>query len=117
MDIREFNEALYASSNGVVVERRQNILLPIIILAVGVALLVLNSFIENESDANNLKSALVLVGGAILLIGVALCGVRVFGGGAPYHTKDNCCDAGCIEVVHHNAQTSSETACGTFQQK
>ena len=30
MDIREFNEALYASSNGVVVERRQNILLPII---------------------------------------------------------------------------------------
>ena len=90
MDIREFNEALYASSNGVVVERRQNILLPIIILAVGVALLVLNSFIENGSDANNLKSALVLVGGAILLIGVALCGVRVFGGGAPYHTKDNC---------------------------
>ncbi len=90
MDIREFNEALYASSNGVVVERRQNILLPIIILAVGVALLVLNSFIENGSDANNLKSALVLVGGAILLIGVALCGVRLFGGGAPYHTKDNC---------------------------
>ena len=96
MDIRDFNEALYASSNGVVVERRQSIVLPVLVFLVGVALLVGNCFIENGADANNLKSALVLVGGAILLIGGALCGVRAFGGGAPFHVDDN-----CFLVRHH----------------
>ena len=90
MDIQEINEAIYASSNGVVVERRQNIIIPIIIFLVGVAVLVINSFIENGADANNLKSALVLFGGAISLIGGALCCMRALGGGAPYCTKDNC---------------------------
>lgn len=90
MDIKDFNEALCASSNGVVVERRQNIVVPVLVLLVGVALLVANYFIENGCDANNLKSALVLIGGAFALVGAALCGVRAFGGGSPYHTKDNC---------------------------
>lgn len=90
MDIKNFNEVLYASSNGVVVERRQSIILPVLVFLVGVALLVGNSFIENGADANNLKSALVLIGGAILLIGGALCGVRAFGGGEPFHVEDNC---------------------------
>ena len=39
MDIRDFNEALYASSNGVIVERRQSIVLPVLVFLVGVALL------------------------------------------------------------------------------
>ena len=90
MDIKDFHEALYASSNGVVVERRQNIVVPVLVLLVGVALLVANNFIDNGSDANNLKSALVLFGGAISLVAVALCGARIFGGGIPYHTKDKC---------------------------
>lgn len=90
MDIKDFNEALYASSNGVVVERRKSIIIPIFILLAGVALLVVNYFIENGTDANNLKSALVLMGGSITLIGVAWCGIRIFGGGAPYHTADKC---------------------------
>ena len=90
MDIKDFIEALYASSNGVIVERRKSIILPIIVLLAGIALLVANYFIENGTDANNLKSALVLMGGAIALIGIAWCGVRIFGGGEPYHTGDKC---------------------------
>ena len=90
MDIKNFNEALYASSNGVVVERRQSIILPIIVFLAGVAILALNSLIKNGSDSNNLKSALVLFGGAISLIGGALCCMRTLGGGAPYYIKDNC---------------------------
>ena len=90
MNINDFNEALYASSNGVVVERRQNIVVPFLVLAAGIAVLVVNYFIENGDEANNLKSALVLIGGATALIGIALCGVRIFGGGAPYHTIDKC---------------------------
>lgn len=90
MNIKDFNEALYASSNGVVVERRQNIVVPFLVLVAGIALLVVNYFIENGNDVNNLKSALVLLGGATTLISLALCGVRIFGGGEPYHTIDKC---------------------------
>lgn len=90
MDIKDFNEALYASSNGVIVERRKSIIVPILVFLAGVALLVVNYFIDNGTDANNLKSALVLVGGCVALVGVALCGVAIFGGGEPYHTGDNC---------------------------
>ena len=90
MDIKDFNEALCASSNGVVVERRKSVVVPVLVLLVGIALLVVNYFIENASDANNLKSALVLVGGCVSFVGVALCGVAIFGGGEPYHTGDKC---------------------------
>lgn len=90
MNQKDIIEVLCASSNGVVVERRKNIIIPIVVLLVGVAILIINSFIENGDDANNLKSALVLVGGAISLIGTALCVTRIFGGGAPYHTVDKC---------------------------
>lgn len=90
MNIKDYNEALYASSNGVVVARRKSIALPLLTLVAGVALLIANYFIENGNDANNLKSVLVLVGGALVVAGVALCCVRIFGAGAPYHTVDKC---------------------------
>lgn len=90
MDITEFNEAMYASSKGVIVERRKSLIVPILVLLVGICLLVGNYFIDNGEDSNNLKSTLVLAGGAVVLLGVALCGVRIFGGGAPYHKGDNC---------------------------
>ena len=59
MEQKNFIEALCASSNGVVVERRKSIIIPLVTLLVGVAILVANYFIENGSDANNLKSALL----------------------------------------------------------
>ena len=90
MDIKNFNEALYASSNGVIVERRKSLVMPLIVLLVGIGLLVANYFIENGDDANNLKSALVLAGGIISVAGIALCGIRIFGGGVPYHKEDKC---------------------------
>ncbi|MBE6798364.1 MAG: DUF1540 domain-containing protein [Ruminococcaceae bacterium] len=34
-----------------------------------------------------------------------------------YHTVDNCCEAGKIEVGPHKAQKSGDTACNTFEQK
>lgn len=90
MDIKDFNEALYASSNGVVVERRKSIIVPVLVLLAGIALLVINYFIDNGNDANNLKSALVLVGGIVAIVGIVLCGINIFGGGAAYHTTDKC---------------------------
>lgn len=49
--------------------------------------------------------------------GCKISGIKCEVENCRYHTKDNCCDAGHINVVHHNAQTSSETACGTFEMK
>lgn len=90
MNIKDFNEALYASSNGVVVERRKSIVMPLVILLVGILLLVVNSFVESGVDTNNLKSALILAGGLIALVGAAYCAVNIFGEGAPYHKADKC---------------------------
>lgn len=90
MEIKEINEAIYASSNGVVVERRKSIVVPILLLLSGVALFVLNYFIENGSDANNLKSSIVLVGAGLMLLGGLLGGIAIFGEGLPYHKTDKC---------------------------
>lgn len=89
MDLKEINEVLYASSNGAIVERRKGVLMPVILLLVGAAMLVVNYFVDNGADANNLKSVLVLTGGCLSLVGVVLCGVRVFGGGEPFHKGEN----------------------------
>lgn len=90
MNIKDFIEALYASSDGVIVERRRSIVIPLLVLLVGVALLVVNCFIDGGEATNNLKSSLILAGGLITLVGVAYCLVNVFGGGAPYHKGYNC---------------------------
>ena len=87
MNITEINEAIYASSNGVIVERRKNIIAPVLVLIAGISMLVANYFIEND-DANNLKSTLILAGGCVLLLGIVLCGVAIFGEGRPYHNED-----------------------------
>ena len=90
MNITEINEAIYASSNGVIVERRKNVFVPILVLLAGVALLVVNYFIDNGDDVNNLKSTLVLAGGCVLMLGIILCSVAIFGEGTPYHKADKC---------------------------
>ena len=90
MNIKDFNEALYASSNGVVVERRRSLLIPIVILLVGAAMLIANSFIEGGETTNNFKSALILFGGLILIVGVAYSAISIFGDGSPYHKDDKC---------------------------
>lgn len=90
MNIIEINEAIYASSNGVIVERRKSIVVPFLVLLAGLGMLVVNYFIDNGDDANNLKSTLVLAGGAVTILGAVLSGMRLFGDGAPYHKVDKC---------------------------
>ena len=103
MNIKDFNEALYASSDGVVVERRKSIIVPILVLLAGLTFLVANYFIESGEDANNLKSTLVLVGGLVTLAGLAYCAVNLFGGGDPYHKGDKCFLV-CKKYIFERAQ-------------
>lgn len=90
MDIKEIYEAIYASSNGVIVERRKSVVVPTLLLLAGVGLFVLNYFIENGSDANNLKSSILLMGAGLMLLGGLLGGIAIFGEGVPYHKFDKC---------------------------
>jgi hypothetical protein len=90
MNIKDFNEALYASSNGVIVERRKSVVVPIIILLVGVAMLVANAFLPDNPEMNNLKSTIVLVGGLVTLVGAIYTAITIFGRGVPYHKEEQC---------------------------
>ena len=82
-------EAMYSMMKGVVEPRRRSMAAPALIAALGVALLLVNGFlIENAVDNSNLKSALVLFGVTLLIVGIVYAIVRQ--SGAPYHLQDRC---------------------------
>ena len=84
-------EALYALPGGVVVKRRKPIAMPAVLLVAGVALLIINSQIEASAEMMNLKSALVLFGAMMAVVGTVILVLRMMGGaGAPYHAADGC---------------------------
>ena len=84
-------EALYALPGGVVVKRRKPIAMPVALLVAGVALLIINSQIEASAEMMNLKSALVLFGAMMAVVGTVILVLRMMGGvGAPYHAADGC---------------------------
>lgn len=84
-------EALYALPGGVVVRRRKPIAMPTALLVAGVALLIINSQIEASAEMMNLKSALVLFGAVMAVVGAVILVLRMMGGaGAPYHAADGC---------------------------
>lgn len=90
MNIKDFNEAIYASSNGVVVEHRKSIIAPVVVILVGIALFVANSLIANTAETTDLKSTLILAGAFVVGAGVIFLCIRIFGAGIPYHTADKC---------------------------
>ena len=49
--------------------------------------------------------------------GCKISGIRCAVESCRYHTVDNCCDAGEIQVGPNYAGKSGESACITFQQK
>lgn len=87
----DINEALYALPGGVIECRRKSITAPLAILVAGLALIVINSFIDGSLDMANLKSALVLFGAVFAMVGGAMLFARLAGHStAPYHKMDRC---------------------------
>lgn len=85
----DMNEALCALPGGVIEMRRRSLAMPLGIFFLGVVLFVINGMIEGGSDYANIKSAIVLFGATLVLIGGALSVIRLSGGGmAPWHTKE-----------------------------
>lgn len=81
---------MYALPGGVVVKRRRSVTVPVVLTLVGAAMIVLNGRYGADLT-NNLRSALVFVGGALALTGIILLAVRVFGSdGVPFHRGEKC---------------------------
>lgn len=86
MDKNKICEALYALPEGAVVRRRKSMVMPVALLLAGAALIVVNNVV-NVEISNNLRSALVFVGGTLACAGLIVLLARLFGaGGAPFHS-------------------------------
>lgn len=76
-------EELYALPGNRIIKLRKPVWKPLSFALLGGALLAVNTAVEGDSA--NLKSALVIAGGMLLVAGLAICCLRLFGGGgAPY---------------------------------
>ncbi len=85
----DMNEALCALPDGVIEMRRRSLAMPLGIFFLGVILFVINGMVDGGSDSANLKSAIVLFGATLVLIGGAMSVIRLSGGGmAPWHTRE-----------------------------
>ena len=82
-------EALYDKTEGIIAPRRLSMALPAVVVAVGVAMLVINALLIEATVSNsNLKSALVLFGAVFIVVGVVYALLRQ--SGEPYHLQDDC---------------------------
>lgn len=84
MDRNTLCRALYALPAGTVVKRRKSLFVPLLIAVAGGGLLVVNTFLEGAA-LDNQKSAVVFVGGTLLLVGLLWLVVRLGAQGVPYH--------------------------------
>ena len=85
MDKNRLCTALYALPGDIVVKHRKPLFVPLLMAAAGAGLLGLNAFLE-DAALNNLKSAIALVGGTLLVIGAVWALARLSGSqGTPYH--------------------------------
>lgn len=90
MDKTKICEAMYALPGEIVVRRRRSLGLPLMLLAAGALLLIVNGA-YGERFSNDLRSALVFTGGVTALAGVIALAVRIFSTeGIPYHSREHC---------------------------
>ena len=82
MDKTKICEAMYALPGAVVIRRRKSFLMPVLLVAAGIALLILNRSFRADLS-NDLRSAIVFVGASLLLAGVAVLFARLFSAGNP----------------------------------
>lgn len=86
MNKNEICEAICALPDGAVVRRHKSFWMPVVLLLAGAALIAVNQ-VSGAELTNNLRSALVFVGGTLAVVGLMVMLVRIFGGGVPYHEQ------------------------------
>ena len=81
----KFYEALYASCSDIVA-RRKSIVLPLLVIALGIALPLISMMIFEGPEFDDLNSSIVLIGIALAVGGGIWLLGRLVGTGEPYHT-------------------------------
>ena len=81
----KFYEALYASCSDIVA-RRKSIVLPLLVIALGIALPLISMIIFEGPEFDDLNSSIVLIGIALAVGGGIWLLGRLVGTGEPYHT-------------------------------
>lgn len=90
MDTNQICEELYSLPGGMIERRRKSLLMPLLLLIAGVAVIVVNNLFSEELS-NNLRSALVFIGGAVALAGAIMLAARLFSSkGVPYYKDGRC---------------------------
>lgn len=84
---RNICEALYASSDGVVVPRHKSAALPAAMFFIG-AILVAATYLAESLLPSWLLSTIGLVGGVLIFAGAISLLVRIYGAGRPFHTGE-----------------------------
>jgi len=87
MNKKEMCERLCALSENEVVKYRKPLAVPLVVAAAGAGMLAVNALLPGGRWVD-LKWALAFVGGCLLLVGVVVAFVRLFGsGGVPYRPR------------------------------
>lgn len=104
---RDIYEALYASSDGVVVRRHKSAAVPAAMFIIGAALVVA-SYAAASLLPEGVLSALGFVGGVLIFVGGIMALARVYGSGHPFHTVEGRFLK--VEELHFAKDKSSEVA-------
>lgn len=83
----DFCEALYASSEGIVVCRRKSLFVPVLLILAGALLFALGSLLGERSELVDLCSSLVMAGIVVAVAGAVWMLFRLAGEGEPYHKQ------------------------------
>ena len=84
---RDIYEALYASSNGVVVRRHKSAVVPAAMFIVG-AVLVVATYAAASLLPEGALSAIGFAGGVLIFAGGIMALARIYGSGHPFHTGE-----------------------------
>lgn len=90
MDKKTICEAMYALPSGVVVRHKKSLIVPILILAIGIALVALNYVLDVEAYSADFSSSLLLIAGATIIVGLLMLCTRIVDSeGQPWHSPSN----------------------------
>ena len=91
MQKNDICEAIYTLPDVEILRYRKPLAMPIGLLILGLVFFAANSFVEPSIEMSNLKSTLVLIAIALVLIGGIILLIRISGNdNVPYHAGDKC---------------------------
>lgn len=91
MSNNNIHKALYALPDVNIVARRKPLTIPLVLLFVGMVLFAINPLIDSTIQMSSLKSAIILFGAVLVVVGILMTLFRLMGDSyVPFHVDDKC---------------------------